>query len=255
MTAWLADEEDGEDKGEVHELRGLSVVELSLVPRGADRGSARGWLLLKSADHGGGKERSEMVEALSLEQTGRLESDLNTADPREEEVLAAVEKAAGGALSDAAKVAVRGAVRLLFSHRDEIGEDVIRALTALAGEQAAPARATGTELTGKAASGLAEIAKAAPGRRAELVKARQHEIEADPAAYEEHRAAVIAGYPPDRGQQIAKAATPAWDEVLRRADGLVAKSHDGMTAMAAVNAVLDSDASLAERYRNEHYSR
>ena len=176
MTAWLADEEDGEDKGEVHELRGLSVVELSLVPRGADRGSARGWLLLKSADHGGGKERSEMVEALSLEQTGRLESDLNTADPREEEVLAAVEKAAGGALSDAAKVAVRGAVRLLFSHRDEIGEDVIRALTALAGEQAAPARATGTELTGKAASGLAEIAKAAPGRRAELTKARQAEI-------------------------------------------------------------------------------
>ena len=192
-----------------------------------------------------------MPQHLTESETAELESALNSPALGEQELI-------GKALSEKGQVGLRALARLVNTYGPDLPADLVAALeAALAGESAAaPAKAAQdvANLT-KAASALAEIGKAAPGRRAELVKATQEQIAEDPEAFEAYRETVRAGYRVETAASLAKAATPAWDEVLARADRLVAKSHDGMTAMAAVNAVLDSDASLAERYRNEHYSR
>jgi hypothetical protein len=246
---WLHDRDETEEEGPdgPRELRNLAVSEISLVDRGAN---ARRYLVIKRALGRGEKEGGAMPRHLTESETAELEGALNRPALREQEL---VEKA----LTERGEVGLRALARLVNTYGPDLPADLVAALeAALAGEPAAaPAKAAQdvANLT-KAASGLAEIAKASGGRRRELVKATEQEISEDPAAYERHREATLAGYEVDRGQQIAKAATPAWDEVLRRADGLVAKSHDKLTAMAAVNAVLDSDPDLAERYRNEHYS-
>jgi hypothetical protein len=249
MTAWLEGEPDDE---QAHELRGLRVDEISLCDAAANR---RRFLVLKAQNRG--EKGGAMPQHLTESETAELESALNSPHPAEERVLAQVAKQAGGSLSAAAVNAVRAAIRLLGRYESEIGPDLIAGLAALAGEQAAaPAKATGTELTGKAASGLAAIAKAAPGRKAELVKARQDEIEQDADAYEEHRAAVIAGYPADRGQQheVVKADS-AVAEVGRRAQALIRKSDRKLSVGDAGLEVLNSDGELAARYRAETRSR
>jgi hypothetical protein len=100
-----------------NELHDLKVEEVSLVPRGANR---KRFLLLKSALGGD----SAMYDETLLDRV--LSTDLENESEIEETL-----KAQG--LSDKARNAVKGALRLLNAYRDELPPDIINTLASLAG--------------------------------------------------------------------------------------------------------------------------
>jgi len=95
----------------VNRLKDLDAVEVSLVPRGANK---KKFLIFKEVD-------SPMEEILKAV----LETELEN-ESRVEEVLKAAK------LSDKAKGAVKGALRLLNAYKDELPKDIMKTLAELA---------------------------------------------------------------------------------------------------------------------------
>lgn len=95
-------------------LKDLDVIEVSLVPKGANR---RRFLLFKSEE-----EEDPMEEILKAILETPLENEAKV-----EEVL----KAAN--LSEKAKGAVRGALKILSAYKDELPKDIMKTLAGLAG--------------------------------------------------------------------------------------------------------------------------
>jgi len=116
------------------QLRRLAVYEVSLVGKPANR---RRFLLFKS--EGGNSDMDRLTEDDALD----LEERLNTPASKEEDVMSALEKAEG--LSDKEKNAVRGAMRLLGSLKDnKVIAKVLQSLASIAGYgYAAPTKGTG----------------------------------------------------------------------------------------------------------------
>jgi hypothetical protein len=105
----------------INRLHDLQVDEVSLVPRGANR---KKFLILKSMLGGDAMDQS-MIERI-------LDADLE-----DEERVDAVLKAQG--LSDKARNAVKGALRILNAFKDELPNDILNTLASLAGYGYAPA--------------------------------------------------------------------------------------------------------------------
>lgn len=97
----------------VKRLRDLEAVEVSLVPKGANR---KKFLLFKS------EEVTPMEEILKA----ILETNLED-EPKVDEVLKAAK------ISDKAQNAVKGALRLLNAYKDELPKDIMKTLAGLAG--------------------------------------------------------------------------------------------------------------------------
>jgi len=96
----------------VNRLKDLDAVEVSLVPRGANK---KKFLIFKEDD-------SPMEEILKAV----LETELDD-EQRVEEVLKAAK------LSDKGRNAVKGALRLLNAYKDELPKDIMKTLAELAG--------------------------------------------------------------------------------------------------------------------------
>jgi len=96
----------------VNRLKDLDVVEVSLVPRGANR---KKFLIFKEDD----PPMEEILKAV-------LETELED-EQKVEEVLKAAK------LSDKAKGAVKGALKILSAYKDELPKDIMKTLAGLAG--------------------------------------------------------------------------------------------------------------------------
>jgi len=97
----------------VYQLSDLEIPEVSLVPRGAIK---KRFFIYKSEE---GSSMEEILKAV-------LETELED-ESKVEEVLKAAK------LSDKAKGAVKGALRLLNAYKDELPKDIMKTLAELAG--------------------------------------------------------------------------------------------------------------------------
>ncbi|HUT62198.1 MAG TPA: hypothetical protein VNA25_30530 [Phycisphaerae bacterium] len=100
-------------------------------------------------------------DALTDAESEAIEDALNTAATNEAEALEALEKLAKAGVSDKAKNAIKGALRLLNAYKDEVGEDVLKKLASVAGFGFAEAKTKSVEDEEKEARAKADALKKA----------------------------------------------------------------------------------------------